>query len=459
MLAGHVRCLNELGLWEDLHHIVERQWNRIVKFPDSLLNDVAKGACAAALALREWSALENYLPHVGAGSLDSSFYRALHAIHLDKSTEAAKYIAECRSLLDVQLSIVLSENYERAYSQVVQVQLLSEMEEIMVYKRQSERRQDIRHMWRKRLLGAKADPNVWLKVLNLRSMVLEPQDDIDSAIELSRLSLKASNFALSEKVLQRLLEPNDSVTPQISISNPHVCFAYLKHRWSTGDTSALKALQEFVGSQTWTVNDVKLRAKAYHQLGEWMRDQQEEEPEDASITRDKIIETLHLATELDPQLYEAWQSWAFMNLEQLAEDEEKSNSRPSSIRRRRAVSEAIGVKTPPKRKPAPKTSNNQVKYAVNAVNGFFRCISLNPENSLQDSLRLLSVWFKHGSSGVVNAAVANGRAAVSLDTWLKNIPQFIARLDISNVTVRHSIKQVRSTSTHVTHPAQWLGAP
>ena len=55
--------------------------------------------------------------------------------------------------------------------------------------------------------------------------------------------------------------------------------------------------------------------------------------------------------------------------------------------------------------------------------GFFRSISLQPENTLQDSLRLLTLWFKFGGTDQVSEIVREGLAAVPVDTWLQVVPQ------------------------------------
>jgi len=55
--------------------------------------------------------------------------------------------------------------------------------------------------------------------------------------------------------------------------------------------------------------------------------------------------------------------------------------------------------------------------------GFFRSISLRDDNTLQDSLRLLTLWFKFGSEERVTLAVNEGASMVSVDTWLEVVPQ------------------------------------
>lgn len=85
---------------------------------------------------------------------------------------------------------------------------------------------------------------------------------------------------------------------------------------------------------------------------------------------------------------------------------------------------------------------SRVEFIVNSVAGFFRSIALSTENSLQDALRLLTLWFRYGKFVEVNDAVQEGFKSVSIDTWLQVIPQLIARIDTPISHVRRLIHQV-----------------
>ena len=74
--------------------------------------------------------------------------------------------------------------------------------------------------------------------------------------------------------------------------------------------------------------------------------------------------------------------------------------------------------------------------------GFFRSIALSKGNSLQDTLRLLTLWFKYGYHDMVNIAISQGVGSVSIDVWLEVIPQIIARIHISNSLIRSAIAQL-----------------
>ena len=79
-----------------------------------------------------------------------------------------------------------------------------------------------------------------------------------------------------------------------------------------------------------------------------------------------------------------------------------------------------------------------------AVHGFFKSIALGSEKSLQDILRLLTLWFKYGHREKVEAALTEGFDSVSIETWLQVIPQIIARIHMNNTKVRNQISDLLS---------------
>ena len=81
-------------------------------------------------------------------------------------------------------------------------------------------------------------------------------------------------------------------------------------------------------------------------------------------------------------------------------------------------------------------------FLLNLVSGFFRSISLRNENALQDTLRLLTLWFKFGDHKDVSDAMAAGFSTVDIDTWLEVIPQIIARIQTPSPNIRRNIDAI-----------------
>lgn len=49
-----------------------------------------------------------------------------------------------------------------------------------------------------------------------------------------------------------------------------------------------------------------------------------------------------------------------------------------------------------------------------------------PKQNLQDTLRLLTLWFSHANNRNIEKAVQAGFDVINIDTWLSVIPQIIA---------------------------------
>lgn len=64
-------------------------------------------------------------------------------------------------------------------------------------------------------------------------------------------------------------------------------------------------------------------------------------------------------------------------------------------------------------------------FMVAATKGFIRSISLSDGNSLQDTLRLLTVWFEHGHQPGVYEALVDGLKTIQIDTWLQVCKYYI----------------------------------
>lgn len=133
-----------------------------------------------------------------------------------------------------------------------------------------------------------------------------------------------------------------------------------------------------------------------------------------------ILQSYLLATSLDRNWYKAWHAWALANSEVVSHF-------------------ARGL-------PDDEAMPRQVfaGHLVPAVHGFFRSIALSPGNSLQDTLRLLTLWFKYGGSQEVSSAIMEGFSSVSVDTWLDVVPQLIARIHAPSANVRRMIQHILS---------------
>ena len=121
---------------------------------------------------------------------------------------------------------------------MVRAQMLSELEEIIAYKQfadQPERQQTIRKTWvqryayryRKisssaqkviRLQGCQPDVEVWQRILQVRTLVLSPDDDPAMWIKFANLCRKSERMLLAEKTINSLLSQE-----RVGLSLREVC--------------------------------------------------------------------------------------------------------------------------------------------------------------------------------------------------------------------------------------------
>ena len=310
--------------------------------------------------------------------------------------------------MDIELTALIGESYSRAYSLMVRVQQLAELEEVIGYKESRdfpERQHLLRKVWKERLLGCQRNVDTWQRILAVRSLVLTPNEDMGMWLKFSSLCRKSGRINLARKTLTTLLGTDPSKIPSAPIPTtvPRVAFAYIKHMWAThAQKPAYERLRSFVPA---IKDDASLGARVHQKLGQWQLTL--ENLGEGVIPQ--IVASLQKATEYDPNWYKAWHSWAIANFQvkiifrnnnyiylfifQIVAHYEKLNS---------------PIKT---------------QYMVPSVKGFFRSIALNPSKSLQDTLRLLSLMFKYGNLKEVESALLEGFNTVSIDTWLQVIPQ------------------------------------
>ncbi|KAL7994292.1 putative serine/threonine-protein kinase ATM [Plasmopara halstedii] len=399
-----------------------------------------------------------------------SLYESVLAVHHNKFDQAAMLIDKTRKTLDTKLGALVGESYSRAYRSIVTLQQLSELEEIVTYKKlraqiskaeeAARYKRHLMQMWRDRLSGCKRVVDVWQQVLVVRALILAPHEDIDTYLQFASLCRQSGNLPLSLKVFTNALHvyngagskgtgisemlsmaptSSGSTTFGIGENDRHrVGFAYLKHLWAAGQKQeALADLHRLVvrissaarhrpqpsggmnGLQSSTPatmpiksEEEELLVKCHLKMAEWqlaVHDQQIKE-----VPVESVLSSLRLCTELEPRSYKAWHAWALMNFQVV---EHSTHSQYFSAN---TTASAVAA------------SSSVAPFIAPAIEGFFRSIALGRSrwaaNVQQDILRVLTLWFAHGHRMDVHAALEKGFRSVSIETWLIVIPQLIARI-------------------------------
>ncbi|KAJ6556571.1 phosphatidylinositol 3-kinase [Mycena vulgaris] len=447
---GRMRCLHALGEWEQLASEVDERW------PHANHEDrraIAPMAAAAAWSLSEWDSMENYIATMRSDSPDRFFYRAILSVHHNQFPKALTHISKARELLHPELTAFGGPGYARSYNVMVRAQMLSELEEVITYKQyadQPERQQMMRNTWMKRLQGCQPDVEVWQRILQVRTLIIEPEDDPIAFIKFANLCRKSDRMALAQKTISSLLTPDRLQhlrEHHHTKAPPNVVYAQLKYMWAQGAREgSLAELRQFTASlyndlQAESVDHAqraglpkqrlnqlsKLLARCYFKQGEWQVALDENWYRDDSGLKD-VLQSYLLATSYDEGWYKAWHTWAMANFNVVSQMDTQTEGRIKDI-----------------------SGERLAEYVVQSIGGFFRSISLRNEDALQDTLRLLTLWFKYGSHEEISHAIASGFSMVKIDTWLPVIPQIIARIQTPHASIRRNINNLL-TEVGKSHP-------
>ncbi|KAG7401837.1 phosphatidylinositol kinase- protein kinase tor1 [Phytophthora boehmeriae] len=464
---------------------------KLLDVPPALKKELCSSGARVAFSLQNWDAIPKFI-NSDMDATESHLFQAVVLIRRMELDEAMNSIADCRKEMDPTLRSLVSESYGRAYlPAIVNLQMLTELEEIVAYLKTfahknngeltllstptpsmtamstttSRRKQSISSLnfvssssstsyghekqvalkklqtfWTRRMLGVERNIEVWQSLMLVRSLVFDPREDVDIWLKYARLCLKSGHINLAASALWRVgaqpfirsVERDPYVPIPINLGgnagasqgfangllsladsaaqDPRVAFSYLRHLWAENrEDVALKQMDYFIEALEQhgdpTNEDLrKLRVQVYIQLGEWQMSRAEPHKQSEGAF-DHVLECLETATKLDPTNDRAWHEWALMNFRALE-----------------ATVKESGQSDPKKR------------YAVQAIQGFFRSISFGHTSYdvTKDVLRLLTLWFTHGNRSDVHLAMIEGFQEASVDTWLDVIPQLIARIDTPN---------------------------
>jgi len=474
-------------------------------------------------------------------SVQNHMYAAMVALRDMNFTAADQCIDTARLLVAPVLSAMLDEHYSRAYSSMVTVQQLAELEEIVRFRRRedelrrlhtpilaekyiSDNTQRLKSKWRKRLHFLVApDIDVWRRLVQVRSLVLGPTSDENTWLKLAGLCRRSGHLELCENTLKRLhvyaaappdlvIGPDGEMRLLASTNSQHsnsglICapedelpptsrarglsrhsqttdklmhtptaratLSLFEYMWSAGRrkealsrlgsftdqlltqwdsnghsstsghrvTRAIRSSIKLSSSNNTTVMvDDGLIVKCLLKMANWKRVNVLEgglstvgrANKQTVEALQEVLGLLDKAKNCDSKMYKAWHAWALTNHEivKLAQQAyTASQVDPSSS------SSSIKVKNNSSGDSDEELMSEDIVilHITQAISGFVKSITLGDGHSvanvLQDTLRLLTLWFSYGHDAGVHKTVEKGIKEIRVEVWLEVIPQLIARID------------------------------
>ena len=241
---GRLRCLKAFAKWDEISSVCDTLLQQ--KHDEETIRSLASFKSFAGYHLREWSSLNKFVNLMQQNSEDSYFLKAIIYNHEAKFDSAQALIKQRRLRIDTSFSALIGESYSRAYDDVVRLQLLAELEEIIEYNKQPSpsRKESLLHMWNKRLEGCQRSPQVFARILALRSVLLSPQENLEGWCKYASLANKTGNLTLCRNILSRLIQPNtlDAKNNQLLYEMAHnpkvpprLVYTAMKYLWSCNE--------------------------------------------------------------------------------------------------------------------------------------------------------------------------------------------------------------------------------
>jgi serine/threonine-protein kinase mTOR len=277
---------------------------------------------------------------------------------------------------------------------------IDRLEEVIEYKTtNSESKKNlILEKWKNRLKGAEWTNENWSKLFNIHNLVISPLDDRQNYLKFAKRCRKTNNIKLGRKIMNKLLNCIDKNIPEdpyeliklISPKYPSVSFEYLLQEINYNNLDYWIDVLKYFTSQ---IDDKLILSRGYLTLGM------------LSVKNSDKFQYFQKATSFDENWYKAWHNCALINTHLLETSTDKSN------------------------------------YLKNAIHAYFKSISLSNKqnNALQDTLRLLSVFFKYENEEYVDIYFNEDLHLVNVDSWLQVIPQLIARVNTKKKSIQNVI--------------------
>ena len=448
-ILGLCRCYRIDGYWPELVKVAKEYWSISTT---GQREDLALEATAAMWYMEEWSFLDTcsqFLPET-----QCDFYTSVLNIHEGKYDVAQNYIDASRSKLDNFIGGILNDSYTMAHEELISLQNLSELDEVISYAKNVERRPRLRTVWGNRFAAAAPVPKQLLVNLSIQSLVCPLEVLSSSWINFVDIACQQKRPRMAHYALMKLLSqtPLPDISPLKIPFEPSACdvsvsMAYFKYLKNIGELqTAFAKLDSFVKTFEKRM-DINNQAKAWCHLtlGEWKQRLEDEDGTDEKSISGFVLSNLESSKKLDDQNFRAWHSWAMVNLHTALSTSVVNESLKSVF------------------------EGTQLKHLIIALQGFFRAVQLSTlqQNTLeekkttnsaqnsafpfivdftlardtdfQDLLRILFIWFNFGHHEAIFNEINTGLHQVELEIWLKVLPQLISRIDIIRFNVQQQL--------------------
>ncbi|WVQ93902.1 hypothetical protein IAU59_000980 [Kwoniella sp. CBS 9459] len=444
-------CYHALGNFQEGYELAQKYYEGL---NDNERRNTSHWATAAAWHMNDFETMADYLAFHPKGT-SKSLYKAIIDVHNGQYASAFHHISKAQSLSYDELQVQLNVGPQFALKSLAKTEFLVELQEVIQYKSQPELREGIVKTWKKRFKRSHADPNTWLKRLEVWSLAVPPTTEkLQSCfINTAKLCESVGMHEAAQSILTR-------ITPHKPPPGCKVEYTKLRFEWKAATQKTSPEQQQGVLKKLNTHTDAYFKhidvdrqaleaeglglqplskmadasdkfkdilSRRYFRLAEWTATLQGDNW--VNDPHSLVLNYFSLASKMD----DAWYAAAFALAERsVTVFETKSCSRSDKV----AVS----------------------SYIVPAIRGLFVASRTkeSPEFVIKALLRLVTLWFRFGENTAVLAEVENQLNITPVEPWLSAIPQLIARLGTPHKELQHTlIDLLKDIASHYPHAVIW----
>ncbi|WWC85668.1 uncharacterized protein L201_000534 [Kwoniella dendrophila CBS 6074] len=451
-------CYHALGDYQQGYELAQ---NLFEGLNDHERRNTAHWATAAAWHMGDFETMADYLAFHPKGT-SKSLYKAVIDVHNGEYASAFHHISKAQSLSYDEVQLQLNISPELAHRSLAKTELLVELQEVIQFKSfppglESEAQKSILKTWKTRFKKSHADPNTWLKRLELWTLACL---DLSKTKELQSCFIDCAKLCASAGMHQAAQSMLEKITPAVTPLGCKVEYTRFRFEWKDAcqkhDQYKMQQVLDKLVNHTqaymkhlgidWTALegqglglqplqivsdgikfDKEILSRRYYRMAEWTAAIQGNKW--VSDENSQVLNYTSLASKLDNNWYAAGFSLAERSLA-IFEANELSKS------------DAVAVSS----------------YIVPAIRGLFLAARTkeNPEYVIKALLKLVTLWFVFGENTSVLVEVENQLSITSVEPWLSAIPQLIARLGTPHKDLQYTlINLLKGIASQYPHAVIW----
>ena len=459
----------ELGEWERALEIYEsqnnrnlndllqcyahlEQWDTICKLSDTFekMSETDKINNAPWFAWAYYHAKDldkmhyylNLVPENERRNRNYVLFNIFYLIASSKYDEAINSIEDGFKLLTDNLTIFNGSDANEASKRLVFAQHLVELNEALNLKRS--KITNIPEIWQNRLRNFSHESDAWMKLLDIRSLVLSPADHNESYLKMLSVLRKERRWKLIDVYCDRFFSNS---------WYPDVFLARLKILWSRGvksrAVSIISTLNQLLNIKT-VQEYMELHPKLSHEDIKFIRYTSKWQKFEKLSPEERFLKFKKATRKVDSRFYARliriqanWQYRLYTSktspastLIGISHLFEISNKLVSDDYRTwagwaYASSRALSH-----------FSDLRSTFTVNAISGFLKATQLQPSDSLEYLCQMFSIFFRYGEEITLPENIRNDIVSLHPSIIHQIIPQIVVHISHENQNVREVVQDI-----------------